>query len=55
VDKKEENVNSEQLKTEAKAAVRKAITDAMKIGMTQPEIIEVLESAIGVLRSGDMR
>lgn len=46
---------SEDLKTEAKAAVRASIVAAMKFGMTPEEIIEVLESAIGVLRSGDMR
>lgn len=44
-----------ELQEQAQAALRKAIVNAMKAGMTQPEIIEVLESAIGVLKSGDMR
>ena len=44
------------LKTQAATEMRRSIVAAMEhAGMSAGEIIEILESAIAVLKSGDMR
>ena len=45
----------EILKGQATLELRRSIVSAMSAGMTADEIVAVLESAIGVLKSGDMR
>lgn len=48
------DINREIAIGQATLELRRSITAAMNAGMTSGEIIAVLESAIGVLKSGDM-